>query len=178
MKSSDVRIAAIRARSGGAKIRIWDMPTRAVHWLIVILLVALWWTAHDHALNWHNRLGFVFLGLLIFRIYWGFAGSHTARFKLFLRGPTALLEYGRKVFEGKPYRGPLGHNPIGGWSVLILLALMALQVGLGLFAVDIDGLDSGPLSSFVSFDMGRRLARLHHRVFDILLVFASLHISA
>jgi cytochrome b len=62
--------------------------------------------------------------------------------------------------------------------VVILLALMALQVTLGLFAVDIDGLDSGPLSSFVNFDMGRRLARLHRTVFDILLVFASLHIAA
>jgi cytochrome b len=165
-------------RSSCTKIQIWDMPIRAVHWLTVILLPALWWTAHEHALSWHNRLGYALLCLLIFRIYWGFAGSSTARFKAFLRGPSALLEYGRRMFERKAYIGPLGHNPIGGWSVLILLALLALQVALGLFAVDIDGLDSGPLSSFVNFDVGRRLARLHHTVFDILLVFVSLHIAA
>jgi cytochrome b len=72
----------------------------------------------------------------------------------------------------------IGHNPIGGWSVLILISLMLLQVGLGLFSVDIDGLDSGPLSTFVPFDLGRRIAHLHHTVFNVLLVFACAHIAA
>ena len=161
-----------------AKIRIWDLPTRLGHWLIVLLLLALWGTAHFHLLNWHNKLGYVLLALLFFRLYWGIGGSSTARFGTFLRGPRALMNYARTALVRKTHYTDLGHNPIGGWSVVILITLMLLQVGLGLFSVDIDGLDSGPLSSLVAFDLGRRMARLHHIVFNLLLVFALAHIAA
>ncbi len=59
-----------------------------------------------------------------------------------------------------------------------MLAAMALQVTFGLFAVDIDGLESGPLSYLVSFDQGRVAAELHEVTFNILLALISIHLLA
>jgi len=160
------------------KLKVWDAPTRVCHLLFLVLLGVLWWTAQNRLIDWHIRVGYMLLAVLIFRLYWGFVGSSTARFAAFLRGPRDLLTYARTQLRvGTPYL-EIGHNPIGGWSVLILLVLMLAEVLLGLFSVDIDGLYSGPLSSLVSFDIGRRCARLHHVVFDILVTFVCLHVAA
>jgi cytochrome b len=168
----------IDASASRMTVKVWDLPTRVGHWLAVVLLLSLWWTAHYHFLDWHSRLGYALLALLIFRVYWGFCGSSTARFDRFLRGPLSVVDYGRKLLGRTMQYDDLGHNPIGGWSVIILLVLMFLQTVVGLFVVDIDGLNSGPLSALVNFDTGRHLARLHHVVFNVLLIFASVHIAA
>jgi cytochrome b len=72
----------------------------------------------------------------------------------------------------------IGHNPLGGWNVVTLLALLFSQALLGLFAVDVDGLESGPLARHVSFEIGRYLAALHHVLFNGLLVLIGLHVLA
>jgi cytochrome b len=72
----------------------------------------------------------------------------------------------------------LGHSPTAGWAIVAMIALVLLQIGLGLFAVDVDGIDSGPLSRHVSFDLGRTIAKLHGQVFNILLALIVLHIGA
>jgi len=72
----------------------------------------------------------------------------------------------------------LGHNPLGALSVLALLATLAGQIGLGLFAVDEDGLESGPLSYLVSFDTARTAAAIHHKLFWGLVALIALHIAA
>jgi len=71
-----------------------------------------------------------------------------------------------------------GHNPLGAWNVIAILALLALQACLGLFAIDVDGIESGPLSTWVSFGTGRSAAMLHHAVFNDLLGLISLHLAA
>ncbi len=149
------------------------MPTRLVHWLIAGLVVFSWWSAtHDH-LSWHRLSGYLVLGLLIFRVIWGVAGSETARFSHFLRGPRAVLAYARSGAQGG-----IGHNPLGGWSIVAMLAMLIVQVGLGLFSVDEDGLEAGPLSKFVDFDTGRAIAHLHHLGFTVLLGLIALHLLA
>jgi cytochrome b len=163
---------------GRMKIRLWDLPTRVSHWLCVALVGALWWTGKSREIGWHGRIGYALLALLIFRFYWGLVGTSTARFVTFVRGPRAVLHYVRRLFATGTPEMELGHNPMGGWSVVLLLSLMLVGVVSGLFAVDIDGLDSGPLSSLVNFDSGRRFARLHHVVFNILLFFICLHVAA
>ena len=160
-----------------ARVRVWDLPVRLVHWLIVVLVAACWWTAEKGHLDWHRWAGYGALGLVLFRIYWGFAGGETARFSHFLRGPRAVLAYGRGLFS-RTHAISLGHNPMGGWSVLALVVLLLAESVLGLFAVDIDGIESGPLSWLVSFDLGRLAARWHHLVFDALLVLIVLHVAA
>lgn len=158
-------------------VRVWDLPTRLFHWLIVLLFAFSWWTAETDRLDWHMLSGYAILALVLFRLYWGFAGSRTARFRHFLKGPKALLAYSARMFE-KPGTPTLGHNPMGGWSAAALIALLLLQTGLGLFAIDVDGLNAGPLDILVSFETGRRIAGLHNKAFDLLLVLTGVHVAA
>jgi cytochrome b len=153
---------------------VWDWPVRVVHWLFVLCVAVSWWSAEKRMMDVHLYSGYTLLGLLVFRIYWGFAGSATARFSQFVRGPKAIAEYLRHP----PVPPPPGHNPLGGWSVVTLLALLTTQVILGLFVTDIDGLESGPLSYLVSFETSRLLADIHEVVFNVLLGFVALHIAA
>jgi cytochrome b len=163
--------------SGERRVRVWDLPSRVVHWLIAILIAVSWWTHRIDAMNWHRLSGYAVLALVIFRIYWGFAGSTTARFASFVKGPVGFGRYARKVFDRVHGEVTLGHNPMGGWSVLAMLALLLLQTGLGLFTIDEDGLESGPLAAFVSFDTGRLAAHWHHLTFNLLLALIALHVA-
>lgn len=158
---------------GSSRVRVWDVPTRLVHWLMVLLVATSWWTAETGRMDWHRWSGYALLGLVSFRIYWGLVGSSTARFSQFVRGPRTIKSYVKGRWATVP-----GHNPIGALSVLALLALLLAQIVLGLFAVDVDGIESGPLSTYVSFETGRVAAKLHHQIFDILLVVIALHVVA
>jgi len=157
----------------GPKVRIWDLPTRLFHWAIVILIPALWWTHEIGRLDLHILLGEVMLGLILFRLIWGVIGSSTARFASFLRGPGTVFRYVRGRAAGM-----LGHNPIGGWSAFVMLLLLAVETGLGLFVTDEDGLNSGSLSHLIDYDSARTLADRHETVFYILLGFIALHVAA
>src|SRR5690349_12806244 len=108
---------------GAALIRVWDIPTRLTHWLIVVLVGLSWWTAETGRLEWHRWSGYALLGLVIFRIYWGFVGSSTARFSSFVRGPRAIAGY----LQGR-WVATAGHNPLGALSVVALLVLLLVQI--------------------------------------------------
>src|SRR5205085_10607784 len=100
-----------------------DWPVRVVHWAMTILIVVLVATATigGNAMEWHMRAGEAMLALVLFRIVWGFAGSRYARFANFLRGPGAVAIYARSLT--RPAREVhVGHNPLGGWMVIVLLA--------------------------------------------------------
>ena len=157
---------------------IWDRATRLVHWAFAPLILFLWWTAHSDKMDWHRWAGFAVLGLLVFRLAWGVLGGSTARFAHFVKGPGAAFAYGRSLFAKDRKAAAAGHNPLGGWSVLALLATLCAVVGLGLFAEDVDGLEPGPLARFVDFDTGRLAARLHHQAFNVLLWLIGLHLVA
>lgn len=157
---------------------VWDIPIRLFHWSIVILIGFAWWSGEQRLLDWHRRAGYAVLCLLLFRVLWGFFGSRHARFANFLSHPARAIGYARKSLFTRRTSMSLGHNPIGGWSVIVLLGVMLLQTLLGLFAVDIDGLESGPLSYLVSFEMGRIAAETHHLVFNALLLLIGLHVAA
>lgn len=128
-------------------------------------------------MDWHRRFGLTMLGLVIFRLIWGFAGSWTARFMPMLRRITSVPAYLRELRAGT-HKPVFGHNPMGVLSVFALLLMLSIQVGTGLFTVDVDGLESGPLSVLVTFDTGRELADIHELNFDLLSIFISLHIVA
>jgi cytochrome b len=158
------------------RILVWDLPTRLTHWLFVACVAVSWWTAEERLMDWHRYSGYTMLGLLVFRIYWGIAGSSTARFARFLKGPRAVLAHLRLPREQRVRI--VGHTPLGSWSVVVLLLAMIVQVTLGLFATDIDGLESGPLSHLVSFDVGRAFAEAHEVSFDVLIVLIAVHVAA
>lgn len=157
----------------GSRIKVWDGGVRLFHWALVALVAGSWWSGEERDFEWHRPAGYAILALLLFRIVWGFVGSTTARFSDFLRGPGAIAAHIRGRLPAKA-----GHNPLGGWSVAAMLVLLLAQVGLGLFAVDVDGLDSGPFSYLVDFDTGRWAAEMHHLVFNLLLAVIALHILA
>ncbi|MDO9489962.1 MAG: cytochrome b/b6 domain-containing protein [Sphingomonadaceae bacterium] len=156
----------------GARLTLWDLPTRIVHWSLVVLIPFSWWSAENHDLERHRWSGYAILGLLIFRLIWGFVGSSTSRFATFLRGPRAVIAYARG--RGEP---GIGHNPMGGWSVMVMLALLATQVGLGLFASDDDGLETGPLNHLVSYAAAETITELHELMFNVLVAMIALHVA-
>jgi cytochrome b len=155
------------------RVSVWDVPTRIAHWLMVLLFAVSWWTGKSGRLEWHRWSGYALLGLLAFRIFWGFFGTSSARFAQFLRGPREILAY----LKGRWALAP-GHNPLGALSVFVMLVLLVAQVGFGLFAVDVDGIESGPLSRLVSFETGRACAEWHEHVLDALLWIIGLHVAA
>jgi len=154
-------------------VRLWDLPLRLVHWSLVLLLPALWWTWRSDDMGLHERLGYVALGLLLFRIYWGIFGSSTARFAHFVKGPREIAAYLR---GGNPAN--VGHNPLGALSVLLLLGLMLAEVGLGLFVQDVDGIEAGPLAIYVSYETAEWARGWHALLFDAILAMVALHVAA
>lgn len=158
-------------------VRVWDLPTRLFHWTLVTLMIVQWLTAEsDGAMQYHVWGGYAVLTLVLFRLIWGFAGSETARFSHFVRGPGAALDYVKALLRGET---PLylGHNPMGGWSILALLTLLLIQAGTGLFANDDIAFD-GPLSGWVSRSMSNWLTTVHKVNFNLLLLVIAVHISA
>lgn len=155
-------------------MRVWDLPTRAFHWLLVILMAVSWFSAEERRMDIHLISGLTVLGLVVFRLLWGLFGSSTARFASFVRGPGAVLAY----LRGHGAEKRAGHNPLGALSVVALLGLLAVQVGSGLFASDTDGLDYGPLNFLVSYDMADILTDIHETSFDLLLALVALHVAA
>ncbi len=166
-------MSRIEADQPAGRVRIWDGPTRIFHWALVLLIPAMWWTAENDQIALHVTLGLAMVALLVFRLVWGFIGSSTARFGSFLKGPRGVMNH----LRGGGAAG-IGHNPLGGWSVAAMLLVLVIQVGLGLFAEDNDGLAVGPLSSLVSADTAETLTDLHEFMFNVLLALIALHLAA
>ena len=156
----------------------WDLYTRLFHWLLVILVVSAWFTAEfgDLEMNWHKRVGYAIFVLLVFRILWGIFGSSTARFRGFIYSPSKVISYS-KSFRKDSSDKYLGHNPAGGWMVLLLLFNIFLQLGTGLFATD-ELFANGPLSDYINEALSRKFTFIHELNFIALMVFITLHISA
>jgi cytochrome b len=154
---------------------VWDIPTRLFHWLITFFFAVSWWSAENNAMDWHYWSGSIMLGLILFRLIWGVIGGSTARFASFVRSPAAVIHYLRS--SKAEARAP-GHNPLGAYSVVVMLAFLVVQIGTGLFAGDTDGLESGPLSYLVSFDQTQLAAQIHRFSFNILLGLLALHVLA
>ena len=159
-----------------AKTPLWDGPTRLFHWSLAALILAAWLTA-GKSMEWHKLCGYAVLGLIVFRLGWGGAGGSTARSASFLKGPKTTRAYVSSLGSRAPGE-TAGHNPLGAWSVTLMLLLIALQAGLGLFATDIDGIESGPLSDKVDFDTGRLFSQWHELAFRVLQGLIGLHLAA
>jgi cytochrome b len=114
--------------------------------------------------------------LVLFRLFWGFAGSTHARFASFLKGPAAALHFARRLFSRRAVP-QVGYNPLGGWMVVALLISLALQAISGLFANDVLGTE-GPLAELVPLEVSDRLSLFHRWNFKVLLALAGVHIAA
>ncbi len=130
--------------SAAERVKVWDPAVRAGHWLLVALFAAAYVTGEGDREDWHAYAGYGVLGVVAFRLLWGFVGTRYARFADFLRGPRETLAYLKSFAAGRPARY-LGHNPAGGWMIVLLLAMLLLTVWTGLETYGAQG--KGPLAT-------------------------------
>ena len=101
-------------------LKVWDRPVRLMHWALVAALalatLSLWvWG------GWHQPAGYAALTIVALRLVWGLVGGPYARFAQFVRAPRATAAYLRQLLQRREPRH-LGHNPLGGWMIVALLA--------------------------------------------------------
>ena len=151
-------------------VKVWDLPVRLFHWALVALFAFMFFSGKmkGNWMEWHMYSGYTILALVLFRILWGFAGGTFARFSSFVAGPGAGIAFMRKLLSGAPAH-VAGHNPVGGWMVLVMLVGLLVQAGTGLFSNDDISIE-GPLSKFVSKDLSDRLTSIHYYNFLVLLL--------
>jgi len=161
--------------TGKKEIVVWDRATRVFHWTLVGMVAVCWLTAEaEGALFWtHTVSGYGILLLVLFRLAWGVLGGRHARFGDFVRGWAAVRCHARRLAALRPPR-PIGHNPLGGWMILALLAGLALVVATGLFAAD-DG-DAGPYAVLVTPGIADALSEVHETLSSFLLFLIGLHV--
>jgi cytochrome b len=158
---------------------VWDPFVRLFHWALVALIGFLWWSGEAGGMDimeWHMLAGQAVLALLLFRLLWGLAGTRTARFREFLRGPRAVWRESAAMARGEA-PAHTGHGALGGWMVVVLLATVTVQAASGLFASD-DLFTSGPLTHWVGSATEEFLTGIHHDAFDVLLWLVGLHLAA
>lgn len=153
-------------------MKIWDGFIRVFHWAQALLIPALWWTADSGEMIWHQWLACLLLSLWLVRLLWGVLGSDTARFSQFVYPPRQLWAY----LRGAPAPRP-GHNPAGGYMVVLLLLVVGLQLLTGLGASDGIFTD-GPLVEWLGSSWSDRLTLWHHYFFDLLLILIVVHLLA
>lgn len=158
-------------------IKVWDLPTRLFHWSLLLLIIACWFTSTENGdMDWHMRCGYAVLALVVFRLVWGVLGSTTARFSSFVTSPGAVLRYFANMRKSEVARH-IGHNPAGGWMVLLLLGTVLVIAACGLFAND-DMMTEGPLAHHVSERFSDLATAWHETGFYFLLALVALHLAA
>jgi cytochrome b len=155
------------------RILVWDVPTRVFHWLQALSFGAAYLTAFSERMrNYHVALGYILLGLLVFRLLWGFVGTRYARFRSFLFNPKEIFVYLLTMVKGKPAHY-LGHNPAGSVSVWLLLGLglfigvtgvLALQDDASDVVVDLHGLATNVMLGVILLHLvGVLMSSILHR---------------
>jgi cytochrome b len=155
-------------------LRIWDLPTRLFHWLLVVCIAGavICVNIGGYWMQWHAYCGYAALSLVLFRVLWGFIGAVHSRFTTFVPSPQRLIAF----LSGKEGSG-LGHNPLGSLSVLALLLVVGIQASTGLFTDD-DIAFQGPLAKHVPNATVSLLSSIHALNSNILFGLIGLHLLA
>ena len=153
------------------RVHVWDLPTRIFHWSLLALVLIAWFTGEEEgaAAQIHRFAGEAIAGLIVFRVIWGFAGGERSRFADFAAGPSAIIGHVRDLFSAKPKRH-LGHNPLGGLAVFLLLAVVAAVVVTGLFSGSDD--NAGAFAG----SWGLELSEAHEVLFRVLQGLVVVHV--
>lgn len=163
-------------------VHVWDVLVRIFHWGLVVAVVLAFYTMKTEGapflfpIEIHAKAGYVVLGLLTFRWLWAFMGSHYARFGEFLTSPLTSARYARQLIKRKP-TPYAGHNPLGGWAVLVLMLSLTFQAVSGLFLSD-DIFFSAPLYGSLGNPFSDVLASWHSLNAQFLLILIGLHLFA
>jgi cytochrome b len=166
--------------SGGLTTRrlVWDLPLRLFHWLFATCIVASYVTGKVgfEWMQYHFYLGYCMIGLLVFRVIWGFLGPRHARFSSFLEKPSVVWDYARRLFDATSSPS-VGHNPVGALMVILMLLLVGAQVTTGLFATDAV-IWTGPYYPSVKASTASLLSTVHSVNVNIILGAVVLHVAA
>ena len=161
------------------RVLVWDLPTRLFHWGLLTCLILSFVTGiiGGNLMEYHMLSGYMISVLLIFRLAWGVFGSRTARFSSFIKGPAAVFEYTLMLLKKKTENTYLGHNPLGGWSIVAMLLVLFIQVATGMFSND-DILTEGPLFGWVSKETSDLLTWVHLINRFLLVALIAIHLFA
>jgi cytochrome b len=151
---------------------VWDLPTRLFHWMLLLAVCVSWASQELEIFRLHEWSGYTVLVLVAFRLIWGFIGSTHSRFNDFLSGPAGIIRYLRGNWTPRP-----GHNPLGAWSIVVMLALLLGQAVTGLFNSD-ELMYDGPLFHALDSSWTDKLGELHDTLFWALLGFVLLHVCS
>ena len=159
----------------GLLIKVWDLPTRLFHWLLVLLMSASVLSAWVwENMVWHAICGYALLALWLFRLVWGFIGGHWSRFGRLLSSARHVM---RHVQQPADWTLP-GHNPLGSWSVMAMLLFIGLQIFTGMLSDDDAGF-SGPLTAFFSNQWVSKATLYHAQIGKwVLLCLVVVHLLA
>jgi cytochrome b len=168
-----------RAQDGKRPVYVWDPVVRIFHWATVLLIGFSWYSAEiaDDWLKYYMWSGYAILTLLLARIAWGFVGTRYARLGSFLPSPRAALRELLSLHRRKSDEVSIGHTPLGGINIVLMVICLLAQLGTGLFAND-DVFSEGPLAHLVSKNTSDTLTALHEYNFNVLLILIALHIAA
>ncbi len=160
------------------QLYIWDFPTRLFHWLLVMAVISQYITAEviEDAIQWHFYGGYFILGLLIFRVLWGFWGAYYAKFSQFIVSPQSAWLYS-KTFAAHENEPSIGHTPLGAYSIIFILTVLFTQAITGLFITD-DIFHNGPYYYAIGEKTRDVMNWLHHQGFNAVWLFIALHIGA
>lgn len=165
---------------GFTRLKIWDPVTRLWHWVLV-LAVSIGWSFGKFmtfdTIQWHFYIGYLILGLMLFRYLWGFIGPEPVRYRAILPTPGVTIDYLKGISRREP-SGSAGHNPLGSLSVIAMLLVITLQAVTGLFIESEDFFEYGPLAGYVSQSTINLMTRWHHFNADLLLILVALHVAA
>jgi cytochrome b len=158
------------------KVLVWDVATRLFHWLVVVLVAASYATWRLNWMDAHAEIGEVLLTLVLFRVLWGFFGSDSARFRHFLASPPVAARHLVGIFRREPDH-QAGHNPAGGWMVLLILFLLLAEILTGIYVLN-DVADEGPFTELVPPVIADALTALHSIFWNVLLAAIAAHMVA
>lgn len=170
-------------------IKVWDPLQRLFHWGLVASIAIAWLTSEESEI-WHEWVGYVGLGLIGFRLVWGFIGPRYARFSQFMRGPETVIEYTKDVLNQREKRY-IGHNPLGAVMVIALLATTAATGVTGWVMAEPDRMAMLPdmpsiaAPAFADSDEGyergeygeEALEEIHEAFANLLLLLIFLHVA-
>jgi cytochrome b len=144
-------------------VPVWDPFVRIAHWTLAVSVVAAWLTKEGWGV-WHERIGYIALAVVALRLPWGWVGSPHTRFRQFIRTPRETLAYARQVLAREEPRH-IGHNPLGGWMIVALLAAVAATGATGwLYTTD----------RYWGIEW---VEDLHHVCADTLMILAIVHVA-
>lgn len=160
------------------KIKVWDIPTRVFHWMLVVVFIAAFLTSENESrLDFHTIAGYLALGLVFFRVLWGFAGNRYARFADFVRGWPEIRSFISAALRHRRPPRVLGHNPLVGWVVLGMLGVTFVIALTGIITYSGEE-NLGVFAGLFTFKTAIYAHTVHELAADLVIIMIIVHVCA